>query len=287
MNLDSTASSSSTTLQSQTAPSIATAASQPNVATNSRAMHGLRASVVKPADLTEGECAQMFMLMRQYYADITASRFNVDLREKTHVILLRDLRNNIRGFSTLLTGEIEGLRLNPRPVRFVFSGDTVVDREFWGQKQLGLAFLKYLFYEKLRHPWQPVYWMLMSKGYKTYLLMANNFSTHYPRFEKKTPADVQEVLERFYSEKFGDLFDRSSGLMVPLGPSCRLRDGVAAVTDELRAMLPRVDFFARRNPGWDDGVELACIAEMQLLMPLKYFLKKLRDNFNRARRGSK
>jgi hypothetical protein len=281
MNLDSTASAQSAKRRSQPAPSIAIAPA------DSRSQPRLKASVLKPIDLSEDECAQMFLLMRQYYADITESRFHADLGEKTHVILLRDARNGIRGFSTLLTGEVTNLESSARSVRFVFSGDTVVDREFWGQKQLGLAFLKYLFREKLRHPLQPVYWMLMSKGYKTYLLMANNFSTHYPRFEKKTPVAVQEILEKFYSDKFGELFDRASGLMIPVGPSCRLRDGVAAVTDELRAELPRVDFFARRNPGWDDGVELACIAEMRLLMPFKYFMKKMRDVFVRVCRGTK
>lgn len=260
------------------------------VPSSQRALRGLRASIIKPADLTEDDCAQMFLLMRQYYSDITESRFNVDLAEKTDVIVLRDSRRKIRGFSTLLVGELTNLEKSRRAVRYVFSGDTVVDREFWGQKQLGLAFLKYLFNEKLKHPLQPVYWMLMSKGYKTYLLMANNFSVHYPRFEKKTPADVQEVLERFYEGKFGDMFDKATGLMIPTGPSCRLREGVAAVTDELRKALPRVDFFARRNPAWDDGVELACVAEMQLIMPFKYFLKKIRDSFTRAnlsRRGAK
>jgi hypothetical protein len=260
----------------------------PSKVTNATAaIRDLNASVVRPFELAKEDCAQMFLLMRQYYADITESRFSVDLFEKTHVILLRDPNGKIRGFSTLLTGEIANLKLSRFPVRFVFSGDTVVDREFWGQKQLGLAFLKYLFWEKLRHPLRPVYWMLMSKGYKTYLLMANNFSTHYPRFERRTPAAVQEILDIFYSAKFGELFDRQSGLMIPIGPSCRLRDGVAAVTDELRSALPRVDFFARRNPGWDDGVELACVAEMQLLMPFKYFLKKVRDGIDRSRRGKK
>ena len=34
----------------------------------------------------------------------------------------------------------------------VFSGDTVVDRAFWGQRVLGKAFLRYLFIQKGNDP---------------------------------------------------------------------------------------------------------------------------------------
>lgn len=235
---------------------------------------GLEAEYVRPSRLSLGERMSMYALMRHYYADITESQFTDDLMEKTHVILLRDDRGEIRGFSTLLVGEISDLKTKPSTVRYVFSGDTVVDKAYWGQKQLGIAFLKYLFFEKLKNPFKPVYWMLMSKGYRTYLLMANNFSEHFPRFEQAIPPHAQEIMDRFYSNRFGDAYDKQSGLVVPDGPSCRLRGGVAAVEDELRSKFPRVDFFAKRNPNWADGVELACIAKMTLAMPFYYFIKK-------------
>jgi hypothetical protein len=36
---------------------------------------------------------------------------------------------------------------------------------------------------------------------------------------------------------------------------------------------PRVAFFAESNPDWREGVELACIARMTLVMPVHYAIK--------------
>lgn len=231
----------------------------------------LRANVKKPSELSETDRSHMYLLMREYYAGITEARFLKDLSEKDDVIVLRDDSNQIRGFSTLL---VKSVTADRGPVRTVFSGDTVVDREFWGQKELGIAFLKYLFVQKLKQPMRPLYWMLMSKGYKTYLLMANNFRTHYPRYEQNTPREIQSIMDRFYGGKFGEAYNSTTGLITIVEAECKLREGVAAVTDELRTRHPRVDFFARVNPNWDKGVELACIAEMTLYMPLYYLVKK-------------
>ena len=231
----------------------------------------LNARVEKPKHISSRDLDSMYLLMREYYCGVTENQFLTDLMEKTDVVILRDGEGEIRGFSTLLVLDIAS---SYGKVRTVFSGDTVVAKEFWGQKELGVAFLKHLFLLKLKNPLRPLYWMLISKGYKTYLLMANNFSAHYPRFERGTPAPVQKIMDDFYSRKFGRAYSSARGLVQPLSESSRLRGGVAAVTDELILKHPRVAFFARRNPRWADGVELACTAEMRLTMPITYFFKK-------------
>jgi hypothetical protein len=228
-------------------------------------------SVLRPDQISEDDKARMYLLMRKYYANTTEEMFLRDLREKDHVIVLRDLSEEIRGISTLLLKEV---KLGKKLVRTVFSGDTVVDREFWGSKELGVAFLKYLFMQKIKSPFQPLYWMLMSKGYKTYLIMANNFRVHYPRYEKETPAAVQNLMNSFYQEKYRAAYNSEKGLIDLQDIAGQLREGVAPVTKELREKVPRIDFFAERNPNWEKGVELACIAEMSLYMPVYYFFKK-------------
>jgi hypothetical protein len=230
----------------------------------------LQADIILPAEIAEQDRAMMFLLMRKYYADITSAQFERDLSEKDAVIILRDPAGVIQGFSTLLNRMVKTSRGS---VRTVFSGDTVVEKEYWGSKDLGVAFLKYLFLQKVKQPFQPLYWMLMSKGYKTYLLMANNFREHYPRYEERTPAHIQDIMNAFYGEKFGASYDARTGIITP--HDCRLREGVAAVTDELRRKVPRIEFFASKNPRWADGYELACIAEMTLFMPLYYSIKKI------------
>ena len=72
-----------------------------------------------------------------------------------------------------------------------------LNKQFWGSPALGIQFLIYLWKLKIKSITRPVYWFLISKGYKTYLLMANNFSEHYPRFEKSTPTFEKKTDARF------------------------------------------------------------------------------------------
>ncbi len=217
------------------------------------------------------EIERMYSIFSKYYANHTREHFTEDLFEKDHVILLRDSKQNtIQGFSTLLRTQMNDVDVNALGI---FSGDTVLEKEYWGNKALGVAFLKYLWTEKMKSPLRPVYWFLISKGYKTYLLMANNFRTHYPRFEKETPAHYEMIMDKFYGKRFSQHYKPESGTIEFDKDSTYLKEQVAEISAELKTN-PRVQFFTNRNPHWNRGHELACIAEMTLLMPLQYFLKK-------------
>lgn len=138
-----------------------------------------------------------------------------------------------------------------------------------------MAFLKYLFVEKMRTPLTPLYWFLISKGYKTYLLMANNFPTHWPRHEKPTPAFAQAVIDGFARQKYRDFYDAERGLIVYPSSHGQLKAGVANIDADLLRENRRVAFFQERNPTWQQGDELCCLAEMTFWMPFQYLLKTL------------
>ena len=106
-----------------------------------------------------------FALFRGAYEGTSRERFEHDFAEKQHVILLHDRESGaLKGFSTVLVRAVD----SPRgPATVVFSGDTVIDREYWGQKQLQLAFARLLARLKLAAPARPLYWLLISKGYRT------------------------------------------------------------------------------------------------------------------------
>jgi len=70
----------------------------------------------------------MYALFESYFAGTDRARFESDLAEKDGVILLRD-RDRICGFSTFNGSTMV------RSWRF-FSGDTIVDREYWGETVL-------------------------------------------------------------------------------------------------------------------------------------------------------
>lgn len=233
----------------------------------------LKAGIVSVADLSATAQARMFQLMQTYYDQVSREQFLADLAKKSAVILLFDKADGqIQGFSTLLCVR---LKREGKTLRGIFSGDTVVEKKYWGQRQLGKAFLRFLFTEKLRRPFEPLYWLLISKGYKTYLMMANNFSEYYPRFDQPTPAAKKALMDAFYSTLYGHDYDAQAGLIQPSGGAYRLKTGVAAISNLLLKNNPKIAFFQAANPGWQKGSELTCLARMTLWMPFRYALKVL------------
>ena len=236
-------------------------------------MAELYAKVYAVGDVEPSLRRTMYSLLELYYDCTDWMRFNEDLDNKDAVIILFDRpMNRLRGFSTLKNAQVR--RSDGNICRAVYSGDTVIERAYWGQKVLGVAFLRYLWMQKLRRPFQPLYWFLISKGYKTYLLMANNFETHYPRFEKETPDSMGRLLDDLGAHFFPKAYDQESGLIEFESSLGQLKDGIAGVDDLNTITHPRIKYFVERNPRWREGVELACIAEMTFFMPMKYALKK-------------
>ncbi len=233
-------------------------------------MTRLRAETVAVAELSELAHDQMFQVFKDYYDSVSYQRFLDDLRGKDDVILLMDEHHIIQGFST-----IKNLALTVRGKKIygLFSGDTVVAKAYWGQRVLGRAFLRYLVVQKARHPFSPYYWFLISKGYKTYLLMANNFEQHFPRFEREMSRWEKAVLDAFAASLYPHEYNPKTNLIT--FPDCHghVRRGIADITPELREAYPRIAFFADKNPTWAQGSELACIARMTWSMPVRYGLK--------------
>lgn len=231
----------------------------------------LRAVTVKVKNIKRDEIHRMYDLFSEYYDNHSIQSFEKDLFEKNHVILLKDKHDHsLQGFSTLLRVP---LKKSEKNVIGVYSGDTVINKEYWGSSALGIEFLKYLWKLKVKRPGTPVYWFLISKGYKTYLLMAKNFKTYFPRFDMATPPEYKQLMNEFYKKKFGEHYQSEADIISYQGKSCALKEHVADICPtDLRE--PRIAFFQEKNPGWQEGHELTCIAKMTVWMPIKYALKK-------------
>lgn len=221
----------------------------------------LTGSIV-PIEALDGTTrAAMWTVFARHYAGADRTEFERDLAEKNHVILLRDaIDGTVQGMSTLkvYTHHVAG-----RPIVAIFSGDTIVDPRYWGQSALHWAFWRYLAGVKLRHPSTPVYWFLISKGYKTYLLLARNFPTHWPRHDRPTPSLERAVIGSLASDRYGEAYNPQRGVVEFEVPSCRLRDQVAPISDDMLAD-PQIRFFRERNPGHERGHELCCIGQVDV-----------------------
>lgn len=231
-------------------------------------------------EIDAGLRRQMFDLFGQYYFDIEFERFNSDLSEKTSVILLWDKSQGptplLFGFSTVLIKETtDGGRI-------IYSGDTVVDSNYWGSRTLQSAFSRILFLTRLRHPFAPLYWMLISKGFKTYMLMRRNFPRSYPSIAGETPADLAPTKHSFYSGKFGPNYNSDNSL-IDFGRSLgRVKDQLATPT--ARDMNNQdVRFFLSKNPRYHEGVELACVADIRWMDIAHIIFKYTIPFYNQAR----
>lgn len=202
-----------------------------------------------------------YALFRAAYEGTERARFERDLDEKQMVILLRDADDgSLRGFSTVLLLDIDG---PDGPATVYFSGDTVIDPAYWGQKQLQLAAAKLLFTLKLQRPRRPLYWFLISKGYRTYLILANAFPVSCPRVDGDDAA-LRALLHRVATERYGSQYDPATGIIRYDVAHEHVRQGVAPVTpDALRN--EHVRFFVERNPGHELGDELACLARVRAI----------------------
>lgn len=215
--------------------------------------------VTPTAELDAADRQQMYELMRRHYDNVDWDVFLTDLSEKQWVIRLIDAQSGtLSGFSTQMLFPVQ---VAGREILAVYSGDTIVEREKWGTMALGLAAVRLAFSLIDEHPDRELYWFLISKGYKTYRFLPVYFHEFFPRFDQETPAWAAELIDACGRKKFPRTYDPSSGLIIASSDGCRLRAGVATVTDQ-RLSDPHVRYFLQRNPGHAAGDELCCIAPL-------------------------
>lgn len=208
------------------------------------------------------DIARMHALFEENYAYSPLSTFLSDLEKKEGVFIVRKkATQEIVGFSTL---GVYTFKLGGKKAKGLFSGDTILDRNYWGSRSLQKAFALKLFWEALKSPLTPQYWLLISKGYKTYLLLAKNFPDYYPKRGGSTAPDLEELVAEYSEAMFPGKLDRDA-MLLDFGDNANcLKDHVAAITPEMRAAEPDIAFFEQRNPTWQRGTELPCIARADL-----------------------
>lgn len=217
-------------------------------------MTQLAATVRNRADLRAADIAEMYALFAGYYADTSEAAFRADLADKTHAIVLH-AGERIAGFSTITL--IESPAPGPR-YRTIFSGDTIIDREHWGEQGLALAFCHFAGTLKAQQPEVPLYWFLISKGYRTYRYLHLFSRQYWPSYRDQAPPAIKQVLDAVAARKFGACYDAVTGVIRFPQSRGHLRPDFATVREHLRER-PEVRFFLERNPNFAAGEELACI----------------------------
>lgn len=218
----------------------------------------LTSTAIARADLTMADIQAMFCVFNENFNGATLDIFKRDLSGKNWIILLRDGgTGELEGFSTLALYETE---FESQKLSVVYSGDTVIRPEYWGTPQLPSTWIKIVL-EKSKSMQQPLYWLLISSGYKTYRFLSVFYKTFYPHYAQPTPPQIQSLMHHLASQRFGDDYIPKLGIVRFKVGATPLRDGIAEVTNE-RLKDPHVAHYLKINPHHDQGDELVCIAQV-------------------------
>ena len=232
-------------------------------------------------DITLDECLGMYDLFKVYYKNTPFEQFLEDFSNKTGAhIAKRKSDGKVVGFSTGVAKNI--INSEGKEIRILFSGDTVMSKEYWGTKAFPMSFFLWLISERLRHPTKEMYWFLISMGYRTYLILANNFYKYYPNIDGDDPK-LREAAFSAADDIFPGVLNRETGLLDFGDDACTLADFVTPITEKERA-VPKIGFFESRNPGWAKGDEMACIGSMDWGSFARMFLDIRRTLFKKGKR---
>ena len=160
----------------------------------------LTGRLVRVIDVTDVEREEMFSLMDAYYENMDRSNFRTHLAEKHWVILLQDsISLAVRVFSTQMLLHTE---IQQRPVGALFSGDTIVEHAYRAHNPLAQLWTRFALLLIDDDSAAPLYWFLITKGYKTHRLSPVFFHEFYRRYDKLTPAWASELADVFARYKY-------------------------------------------------------------------------------------
>jgi hypothetical protein len=218
----------------------------------------LVAGVTAVASLGAADIDDMFELYAAYYDGTTRALFEHDLREKHWVVALHTGHGALVGFSTLALSDVA---LDGATARVIYSGDTIIDRPYWGTQALAFTWIRFAGTLKAQAADRPLYWFLIVKGHRTYRYMSTFAIDFFPHWSKPTPARARRMIDTLARGRFGDAY-RAEGGVVSF-PRSRGHLKVAWTQVEPDELIrPDVAFFLRSNPGYVRGDELACLTEL-------------------------
>ncbi len=221
-------------------------------------MGDLRAQTIPLDELHPNDAQQMYALFESYYDATSQENFKQDLEAKDYVVLLRDEKDCIRGFSTVAVIESN---FNGRRIRAIFSGDTIIQHEFWGEQTLPQAWCRLAGQIKAQDPTTPLYWYLIVKGQKTFRYMTLFSHNYYPSWKHETPAYEKELMDTLGEMKFGKYYDSKTGLIRFPKSHGHLKKDFAEIRQGF-SLKPDIKFFLDKNPRYYEGEELLCLTEL-------------------------
>lgn len=215
-------------------------------------------TVIKIKDLGPETVKAIAALYLGNYEGSSESQFLNDLKDKDETLQLL-ANGELVGFTTLKVYE---RKWNGISIRLVYSGDTIVHPQHWGQQELAFAWIARIGQIKKQAPDIPLYWFLLVKGHRTFKYLPVFGKSFFPHWSIDR-SDLKPLADQLASEKFGADYNPKTGVVEFAQSHGHLKDEIAEATPAELAK-PAAQFFFRRNPGYRKGHELVCICELEL-----------------------
>lgn len=211
----------------------------------------LTTEVLRASDFSTSLLADAYAIYRSCYTPTQFSVFEQDFMAKSYAVLIRNA-GRLVGFST-----VERIETGCG-ARVLYSGDTVIDPQYWGTQALPNAWLREAGRIWAEAPDRPLYWMLITKGHRTYRYLPAFSRAYHPSPDRETPPETQAFMDRLGREKFGDRYDPSTGT---IRADATLPTHVIGEIEGRRSNR-YATFFSARNPGYRQGDELLTLCRL-------------------------
>nr|MBP3598408.1 hypothetical protein [Eubacterium sp.] len=218
----------------------------------------LKGEVRKICEFSEEELVSMYGLMAQFYDDTEEEVFRKDFQDKDYCLVLYREDGKIIGFTTqkIMSLDVEG-----KEVKGVFSGDTIIHKDYWGETELFKVWANFWFpYAKEEGE---LYWFLICKGYKTYRILPVFWKEFYPNYRCETPEEAKRIIDAYASQLYPEEYNPETGVVEYKRTKDKLKSGVADIGErELRNK--DIAFFCEKNPDYVHGNDIACLAKIDM-----------------------
>lgn len=214
---------------------------------------------IKPIkEYSEVEISAMYSLMDEFYDNVDETVFRRDFFDKDYCLALYLEDGSLVGFTTQKVLEID---VDGKKVNGMFSGDTIIHKDYWGDIELFRVWARFWF--DFAEKYDEFYWFLICKGYKTYRIMPLFWKEFYPNYRMETPEYEQKIIDAYASYLYPNEYNPKTGVIEYKSVKDKLKNGVANVGE--REMKNKdIAFFCKANPNYADGNDIACLAKIDI-----------------------
>lgn len=228
------------------------------------------------SNLSDNTILELHNLYVNYYNDVYLKTFKKDISLAQKIILVRiqdSTTNKIIGFTLFRTVETN---FKGKPICAIIGGKTVAHHEYWGTpairrifKRWNLEMIKF----KFKNIKKKCVVFFCPTGYKTFLLLVNNFSKHMPALNNNS-SELDELRLYLAEELYGAQYDVKTKL-VNFNDYYALKEGVSKIEEKILDTTPNAALFQRLNPTWEKGTGLPTVALVRFSDSLRYIKKSI------------